>query len=269
VKLDLYEKQFPPGDKFCSISAQFRQLKVPSTTKINFLFKSLANYISFWTKMKIEKFEEKHLQEMKMLYDMLTYLLCHHAQDISTEVIQSFNSNSIFYEVRVFEEFVGLIGSAYYLTHARLKNLIHSIIDQSDDEHIILQSLPEKISRRYRATSKYLTDSNQNRKISNLDRLDKEGFKNQSKVNTRTPHHSQFIIQKTINQYVESGSQVLQESAIKWKKQLESYEDSVKLHNQSYEGATFDPKELCILDGSASKVSQWKIKELEELWNQF
>jgi hypothetical protein len=63
---------------------------------------------------------------------MLIFLLIHHPTDISAESIEKIKSPQTFYGIRVFEEAVGLLGCAYHIIHARLKETSH-LIDQSDD----------------------------------------------------------------------------------------------------------------------------------------
>jgi hypothetical protein len=82
------------------------------------------------------------------------------------------------YVVKVFEEFVGLLGSGYYLTNSRL-NEFHHLIRQSSDLHQerILKLLKQKNKINFLDTMQYMSDSNQKRRISHLYLLEKDGVK--------------------------------------------------------------------------------------------
>jgi hypothetical protein len=80
-----------------------------------------------------------------------------------------------FYEIKVFEEFVGLLGSGFHLSHSRFKEF-HNFALKSKNSEQILNTLQQKKMLNLLYKSRYINDSNQQRKISHLDLLEKDGL---------------------------------------------------------------------------------------------
>jgi hypothetical protein len=82
------------------------------------------------------------------------------------------------------------------------------------------------------ASRNFLTDSNERRKISNLDRLNVEGVQFRLPLDLNSPQVPEVTIdQPIISQYLENGSEQVKKSTIKYLEQCEIYKESVKLYN--------------------------------------
>jgi hypothetical protein len=138
-------------------------MKSPPANQIDSLFANLTSHISSLKKLTMKNTTDSQLMEFKILYDMLSFLLHYHSKKISSQVVRNFKSQPIFQELRVFEEFVGLLGNTYQMNHMRIKEMFH-LIKQSDDEERLVQQLPEAVKNCFINSYKYCADSNQNKK---------------------------------------------------------------------------------------------------------
>jgi hypothetical protein len=218
-------------------------------------FPLLMQHISSCTKTDMKKMPNSQLAMVKIVYDMLRHTLRYHSKDIPQ--LPTIN----FYEMRVFEEAVGFLGSSAHTLNVRSKEILESISELDNEPK---QFLPEMI-----AQQNYLTDSNQNRKISNLDQLNQPLMTFNLRNDPNYLHYPEIMNEFLLNDYLNAEREDLRKSASKLVEQYKSYRDSVALFkshvNQTpqslYQSGSF-------MDDGPWKFLHLKLKKMEEKFYQ-
>jgi hypothetical protein len=209
----------------------------------------------------MEDMDDLKLVEVKILYDMLEFLLKYYLRFISIKL-----PDQVYYELKVFEEAVGLLGSSSHTIHVRSKGHIPFIRDKLDDQE--REFLPEEVKNNQRNILQFLTDSNQHRTISRVYRLTpKRKLTFELERNLNSFREPEFFIGNTINYYLRTRSDVLKQSTNKLMEQHKSYEDSIELYKlRTNQVTSLDGKVESFMDGSAWIIAQLEIKGSEEPW---
>jgi hypothetical protein len=227
-------------------------------------FRELISQISSHTRQGIHRMQGLQSARVKVLYDMLRYALRYHPQDLSTQL-----KNQNLYEIKVFEEAVGLLGSAAYTLGVRSEEIFQSIKFKKLDSKAEY-SLLQKINQTWKdGISNYLKDSNKHRKVSNLDQLNKEGLKLKLEINLNSPSDTEIMVGHIIPYYLVNGSKDLKSATNRMKEQYKVYCNSVKLYNKHTEKRPFFPDSKSFFDGGAWEIAYSEIRELEDPWMEY
>jgi hypothetical protein len=235
----------------------------PSDNPMDNLMKKLIDQISFFTHVEMESMEDRKLETLrvKMVYDMLKFALKYHSQDLSIPL-----TKETLYEIKLFEEAVGFLGSATHTLHTRTKEIFQYIsnLDVKGRKY-----LPKTIAGNSWTWGvgmlKYLTDSNQNRKVSYIDHfLEKEEENFKLKISKTSPHEFDISMREIIIKYLSTGSEDLKNSTRKLMEQYRRYLKSLELYRLHTQHMSSSFKTDSCLDGGALKIIQSEIEKIEE-----
>jgi hypothetical protein len=228
------------------------------------LFKELIDQIHLLTHVEIESIEDSNLItfRVKMVYDMLRFALHYHSKELSIPW-----TKETFYEIQVFEEAVGLLGSAAHTLHVRAEDIFQFA---KKFELKARGLLPKNIKGRgwRKGILNYLTDSNQNRKTSNLVVYFFNPEEEQVRL-TMNPNYSQEPIgmtNKIISHYLTTGSEDLKKSSHKLIEQYKRYCNALELYKLHTMNLSSSPTTHTFLDGGAWKIVQSELDKIEEPW---
>ncbi|KAI9618198.1 hypothetical protein H4Q26_012546 [Puccinia striiformis f. sp. tritici PST-130] len=175
------ERVQQPNLTFNQISEMFSRLRASRDDsqksieiKIDDFFEQLVNYISSRITSKLdtrERMNDLTLLELKILYDMLSYMMNYHVQDISAECMKDFRGSINFKRVLLFEETVGLVASLYHTAYVTVKEAYH-ILTSNDEAMKTNEGL--EAAKYLEHNSIKLTDSNEHRRVSNFSGKDEK-----------------------------------------------------------------------------------------------
>jgi hypothetical protein len=263
---DFFIIEAQKNEAFQNIHSLFIQLALESNSNthassdktFNRFFTELIHQISSCAHSEIERRNDLQLIEAKILYDMLRFSLRYYSQNLSIPLIK----NQFLYEIKVFEEAVGLLGSSAHMFHVKSKEIFNGIKKVSGH---MRKTIPEKIEKHQENIFKYLTDSNQNRESLCLSSPDQEEIKLESKLDLRYQEKPELMIEYIISHYLSSGLEELENSTMKFKEKYQSYHDSIKLYKLHMKQLTSFDDIGSFLDGAAGILSQLEIHRVQEM----
>ncbi|KNF02897.1 hypothetical protein PSTG_03845 [Puccinia striiformis f. sp. tritici PST-78] len=260
------ERVRQPNLTFNQISEIFSRLRASRDDsqksieiKIDDFFEQLVNYISSRITSKLdtrERMNDLMLLELKILYDMLSYMMNYHVRDISTECMKNFKGSINFVRVLLFEETVGLVASLYHTAHVTVKEAYH-ILTSNDEAMKTNEGLEAAEYLEYNSIK--LTDSNQHRRVSNFSGKDEKrttDYKHLSDPPIKAPCRywtdpPHGVDPSPLHDAIASSENV-QKSIFKTQLQYRRYFNHLKKRN---------------VGKSSVAVKAWEFVEEELLWN--
>jgi hypothetical protein len=217
--------------------------------KMKEFFENLVNYICSQIMSEEVRVTDEKLLELKILYDMLSFFLRHYEHYLPAGYMDEFKEKVEYYQIRIFEETIGVIASLFHSIDVKSKQVINHI----NGEDRFQKNIPPRIIELCK-NFKYISDSNENREISNFKRTEKE-----NEVLAKTPR-SQLRenwrpeVDSSISMYPHIRSERVDSSVKRSRLQFENYilqvktlafYNSQKNSNQSHNSFPFLLRNSC------------------------
>ncbi|KAA1083012.1 hypothetical protein PGT21_022741 [Puccinia graminis f. sp. tritici] len=186
--------------------------------KMKDFFENLVQYISSQIMSQEVRVTDEKLLEFKILYDMLSFFLRHYEHHLPVGFMDEFKKKVEYYQTRIFEETIGVIASLLHSLYMKSKQVINHI----NGEDGFQKNIPHRILELCK-NSKYISDSNENRQISNFEKTEKE-----NDVTGRTPRsqlreHWRPEVDSSISMYPHIRSERVEFSVKRSRLQFENY----------------------------------------------